>query len=106
MYILQNYSEAASPPLQPRQAIPKAADNLKDEIMKVPEITENIVSLIYGVCYVMSTDPKAPDQGIGWHQTMEASPKTLALQLTFPVKALVKKMDASLFKKVTLSIDL
>jgi hypothetical protein len=97
----KSYSEAASPTLQPQQAISKAVEALKDEIMKVPESPEDIVRLVYGACYVMSIDPEAPDQGqgISWHQAMETTPKILALQLTFSKNALVKKIDGSLFKK-------
>ena len=93
-----------SPPLQPQQAILNAVNNLKDEINEVSESPEDIVKLLYGACYVMSIDPEEKTSGgLVWHQQMSTSPTILALQLTFKIKALVRKIDAInrlLFKQV------
>lgn len=81
----------------------KDVENLKDQLIGAPE---DIVSLVYGSCYVMSIDPKEPDSGILWQPSLSESPKILALQLTFNIKTLVKKIDANndLFKKVNYTV--
>lgn len=99
---MQKYTEAASPNLRSKQLTIQDVENLKVQLMCAPESPEDIVSLVYGSCYVMSIDPKEQDSGILWQPSLSESPKILALQLTFNIKTLVKKIDANndLFKKV------